>query len=116
MGGALQRRSAVQALLLKPSPVAVVVAEAGIIGTAALTLWTMGRTLLCRCGHVALWSGNVQSNENSQQLADPYSFTHMTHGVLFFWLLQWLAPRLPVPVRLLLATLIEAAWEITENT
>ncbi|MSQ29134.1 MAG: DUF2585 family protein [Dehalococcoidia bacterium] len=37
-----------------------------------------------------------------------YSFTHITHGVLFFWGLSALWRRAPVGTRLVAATLIEA--------
>ena len=68
------------ARVLQAIPPRIAGLELAIIGMAALALWTMGRTVFCRCGTVALWSGNVWSNQNSQQLADPYSVTHGTHG------------------------------------
>ena len=89
---------------------------AAIILAAALILWAMGQPVLCRCGVIALWSGDIYSNQNSQQVADPYSFTHITHGVLFFFALLPLARWIGVPSRLVLATLIEVSWEIAENT
>jgi hypothetical protein len=49
-------------------------------------------------------------------LADPYSFSHLAHGILFFGLL-WLAARnVPVRHRFLVAVLIEAGWELLENS
>lgn len=89
---------------------------AGIIVGGALVLWAMGQPWVCDCGHVALWSGNIVSSENSQQVADPYSFTHIIHGVLFFWALLPLARWLTTSWRLVIATVVEVAWEITENT
>lgn len=89
---------------------------AGITAATAGVLTAMGRTLVCTCGKVTLWSGDIWSNENSQQLADAYSFTHLAHGIIFFLLLQLGAPKLSVQARLIIATLIESAWEITENT
>ncbi len=86
------------------------------IAATAGILAAMGRTLVCTCGNVALWSGDIWSNENSQQAADPYSFTHLTHGIIFFLLLKLGAPRLPMAGRLVIATLIECGWEIVENT
>jgi hypothetical protein len=80
------------------------------------TLLAMGRSATCRCGVVSLWSGDIWSNQNSQQLADAYSFTHVTHGVLFYWLLRGLAGRLPLGLRAILALSIEAVWEVFENT
>ena len=49
-------------------------------------------------------------------MADPYTFSHVLHGVLFYWLLLPLRRSLGVGYRYVLASLIEAAWEIAENT
>ena len=89
---------------------------AGLVAAGAVTLWAMGHPLFCRCGQIALWSGDIWSNQNSQQVADPYSFTHLTHGVLFFWGLYGLRRWIGLPWRLVVAMAIEVAWEIAENT
>jgi hypothetical protein len=76
----------------------------------------MGRALLGPDGRFGLWEGNIWSAECSQRLADPYSFSHFVHGILFFAVL-WLAMRrLPVRHRFLLAVLVEAGWELLENS
>jgi hypothetical protein len=49
-------------------------------------------------------------------LLDPYSFTHVLHGFLFFWLIALLFRRMPVVWQFWLALLLESAWEIFENT
>lgn len=95
---------------------ATVAFEVGLLLALAFGLREQGRLWLCRCGVVRAWSGDIWSNENSQQLADPYSFTHVTHGVLFYWLLRWLWPRASVGARLVVATVIEVAWELAENS
>src|SRR4051812_31585254 len=85
------------------------------IGTAAL-LRSQGRLWWCACGSLDLWSGDPNGPHNSQHLLDPYSFTHVLHGVVFCGLLAWAVPRLAPAWRLVVATLIEAGWELFENS
>ena len=49
-------------------------------------------------------------------LADWYSLSHIVHGLLFYAALWLVARRWPVERRFLVALLIEAAWEVAENT
>jgi hypothetical protein len=88
----------------------------GIIAAAALTLLAMGQPPICRCGTVKLWQGDVMGPENSQQLADWYSPSHLIHGLLFYGLLWLLARRRPLGLRALIALVIESGWEILENS
>jgi hypothetical protein len=82
----------------------------------ASVLLAMGRVPICACGTVKLWHGIVHSAENSQQVFDWYSFTHVLHG-FWLYLFVWLAiPRAPIAARLALAAFLEGAWEIVENT
>ena len=87
-----------------------------ILASAVYQLRSQGRLWFCSCGYLLLWSGNVLSSDNSQHLLDPYSFTHLLHGFLFWWLLAWVAPRLSNIWRLALAVSIEALWEVIENS
>jgi hypothetical protein len=82
----------------------------------ALMLRLEGRLWFCACGSIQLWSGQICSANNSQHFLDPYSFTHVLHGFLFFWLIAWLLSRLRANWQLALAVAVEAAWEIFENT
>lgn len=91
-------------------------AIAGIVSLAGVVLLMLGRAPICPCGHIALWAGEVQSNENSQQLADWYSFSHVTHGFLFYCAGWLLLRNRPWQARLVLATAIEAGWEMLENS
>jgi hypothetical protein len=75
-----------------------------------------GRMFLCDCGHFAVWTSDACSSQTSQQLFDPYSFTHVLHGFLFFWLMALLFRRLSSSWQVLLAVLLEGAWEVFENT
>jgi hypothetical protein len=83
--------------------------------TAGVELW-MGRSPLGPDGKFGWWEGNVWSSENSQRFADPYSFSHMVHGVLFYAMLWLVARKLPVRHRLLIALALEAGWEMLENS
>ena len=98
------------------APYAYALAGLGIIAGAALTLLAMGQPPICRCGTVRLWQGEVMSAENSQQLADWYSPSHLIHGLLFYGLLWLIARRRPLGLRVLMALAIECAWEILENS
>lgn len=75
-----------------------------------------GRLWLCACGSLRFWTGATQSAENSQQLFDPYSFTHLQHGLLFCGLTIWLAPHLATAWRFCIAMAIEITWEVVENS
>ena len=90
--------------------VAVVLA----VAAAAAILWLMGRPLTYKGGLIELW-GPVGPKQ-SQMLLDWYSASHIVHGFLFYALLHLVAKRRKPGDRLLAATLVEAAWEIVENS
>ncbi|HEX8415726.1 MAG TPA: DUF2585 family protein [Sphingomicrobium sp.] len=94
---------------------AILPAIAIVLVTAAI-LFAMGRPPICTCGTVDLWVSSTTSAKTSQMLADWYSASHVVHGFLFYGLLWLVARRWPVGQRFGIALLIEAAWEIVENT
>lgn len=83
---------------------------------AAFLLRYRGRSWLCSCDRFLLWVSDAWSSDTSQHLLDPYSFTHVLHGVVFGWLILWLAPRLAWAWQLWLAVAVESAWELIENS
>jgi hypothetical protein len=95
---------------------AIVLAVLAICVLAASAELSMGRLLLGPDGRFGLWEGNIWSSEQSQRLADPYSFSHIVHGILFYALLWIVARRAPVRYRFLGAVVLEAAWEVLENS
>lgn len=87
-----------------------------ILMIQALALHLMGRLTICACGYVKLWEGNPVGPGNSQHLTDWYTFSHLLHGFWLYFFLWLIFKHLPIGARLTLAVLLEAAWEILENS
>jgi hypothetical protein len=68
----------------------------------------------CKYG-IGIWTG-VGTHCTSQHFLDPYTLTHVLHGVVFYWLLQPLAGRISLPWRVLIAFALEVGWEVLENS
>jgi Protein of unknown function (DUF2585) len=80
----------------------------------AIVLRLMGRQFLTDSGF-GVWTGAWTKN-TSQWIADPYTTSHVLHGVFFYWLLLPLRRWLPVEYRFIAAGSIEAGWELLENS
>ncbi len=92
------------------------VVTAVIILVQVISQYLMGRIWICECGYVKLFEAGVNTPGNSQHLFDWYTPSHIIHGFLFYGLGWLIMRRKPVAARLALSALIEAAWEILENS
>lgn len=97
------------------------IAAAGVALGIVIILLGMARPPICPCGTIRLWQGVVESAENSQQISDWYSFSHVIHGFLFYGAAHLLWRRAGFKAispqwALALAVLVEGSWEILENS
>ncbi len=86
------------------------------LALAALVLTAQGRDPWCRQGGLSPWSWDIWSPHNSQHLMDPYTFSHVQHGLLFYALGRVLLRRWSPTARFGAALGVETVWEILENT
>lgn len=92
------------------------IAVAALVAATTLVVRLEGRLWFCKCGELLFVVANAWSPHTSQHLFDPYSLTHLQHGLVFYWVLAWLFPRASWQTRLVAATAIEAGWEMVENS
>ncbi len=86
-----------------------------IVVTVVMLSW-QGRVMWCAQGDYTPWAWNIWSSHNSQHILDPYTFTHILHGVLEFWLIGLVFWKMPMAWRFVLAIFIESSWEVAENS
>jgi len=94
----------------------VIVSLLGVFVALATAELLCGRSPLGPDGRFGWWDGDVWSSENSQRVADAYSFSHVIHGMLFYGFLWLVARRAPLKLRFLVALVFEAGWELLENS
>jgi hypothetical protein len=87
-----------------------------LVIATALILQFQGRNWFAANGKLYFWIGDAWSDQNSQHWTDPYSFSHVLHGVLFFGLLYLLSDKLSWMWRFNISVLLEAIWEVVENS
>ena len=86
-----------------------------ILIATVIELRLQGRLWVCTCPGIFV-TGDAWSSQTSQLFFDPYSLTHVAHGLLFAGLLVLLIPRVPPGWRFVVAIALESVWEIIENT
>lgn len=103
-----------EARKLNPLPM---VLSVGATTVTALLLWWLGRIWWCKQGDWAIYVKEAWgSTHTSQHVLDPYVFTHILHGVMFFLIAGLLFSKLAVEWRFLIAVMVECGWEILENS
>jgi hypothetical protein len=73
-----------------------------------------GRPTWCKFG-LGFWSA-AWTHCTSQHLFDPYTLSHVLHGIIFYWLLRPLAKQIDLHWRLVAALVLEIGWELIENS
>ncbi len=87
-----------------------------ILSAQVLAEHAMGRIWICSCGYVKLFEPGVNTSGNSQHISDWYTPSHIIHGFLFYALVSTILRNGSFGKKLALATLIEAGWELLENS
>lgn len=94
----------------------VIIGALLVMGLTGGIEYSTGRSLLGPDGMFGWWEGSVWSSENSQRVADAYSFSHIIHGILFYAFLWLVARKVPMKYRFVMALVLEAGWELLENS
>lgn len=98
------------------SPAVPLAALALILLATVAALRYEGRIWWCECGTPRPWVGDVWSSHCSQHLSDPYSLTHLSHGLIFFGVLYPLRRWIGQAWRFVIAAAVAAGWEVLENS
>jgi hypothetical protein len=86
------------------------------LGIMVSGLWS-GRVWWCQASDLWPWTWDVWSRHCSQHLVDPYSLSHLQHGIGLYLIVTALARhRLSCDARILFVAIVEAGWEVAENT
>src|SRR5579862_1686080 len=97
----LPAKSGCSERLFTPKVLAILL---GVLAVHSITLRLMGRIAWCKCGF-GLWTSHAWSSDTSQMFADPYSGTHILHGIIFYAILHVCTPKSSVRSRFLAALL-----------
>ena len=101
---------------IKTVPKAFWISLVSLLALHFSILYYLGQPLISKTGQILLWTNDVVSNENSQQIGDWYTPSHIIHGFIFFWILFFVLKHKPLWIRALVAVIIEGAWDVLENS
>jgi hypothetical protein len=59
-----------------------------------------------------LFEQSANAPSTSQAFVDPYSLSHVLHGIIFYWMFRWMHPS----HNFILSFGLECAWEAIENS
>lgn len=97
-------------------PYILVASLSFFLSSMVFYLHAQGRLWIASSGIMKIWVGDTFSPDNSQQLLDPYSFSHFLHGVIFFFVLNLFFKKFSIQSRLVAAVMLEGCWEMLENS
>lgn len=86
-----------------------------ILIATVVQLRLQGRIWSCACPRFLVTS-DAWGSQTSQLFFDPYSLTHVAHGLMFAGLLVLLFRKVAPIWRFVMAIALESVWEIIENT
>jgi hypothetical protein len=92
------------------------VAIAVLLVVQIFVLRWQGRVAWCACGGGSVWVGDSWSSHNSQHVLDPYTFSHILHGVLFCGVIWLFLRKISVVWAFVVCVAMEVFWEILENS
>src|SRR3954470_11233685 len=91
-------------------------AALALVACTVAVLRFEGRIWWCVGDDARPWTSDAWGRHNSQHLFDPYAFTHLLHGLVFWGVLSFASRRISAGWRAAIALAVEAAWEILENS
>lgn len=101
----------------KTNLIVPIASSLAVVAVMVLVLRGCGRVWWCKYGDLAIFTSEAwNSPHTSQHLFDPYTFTHILHGVLFFWLTVLVFRHASNRWRFFIAVLVESGWELFENS
>ncbi len=99
-----------------PPPRLYLIAHIVAVITMIAGLRLEDRSWFCGCGSWVPWVFDVKSRHCSQHMFDAYSASHVLHGVIFFGAFWWMRAKIGGAWRLWGCLVVEAGWELLENS